>query len=168
MKFAVLKGEKDIADLATRLFEIKGRGSAEASKTAAAALIAANPHLKDLAKVPEGTLVVVPSLPGTPPPKTTQTTSGDSQFSEQAKLMLKELSAAFARSADSEEKAIAAATELLKSKEVKDFASQLPDAQDQVDKLNEALKNQLKDLKASTATQKDALTQLQSSLGRFQ
>src|SRR4029078_9841721 len=122
------------------------------------------PHLKDLAKLPEGTLVVVPNLPGTPSPKSTQTTGGDSQFSEQAKLMLKELSAAFARSSDNEEKAIAAATELLKSKEVKEFAAQLPDAQDQVDKLNEALKNQLKDLKASAATQKDAITQLQKSL----
>jgi ubiquinone biosynthesis protein Coq4 len=164
VKFAVLKGEKDVADLASRLFEMKGRGSAEAYKKAEAALIAANPHLKDLAKLPEGTLIVVPSLPGTPPSKSTQTTSGSSQFSEQAKLMLKELSAAFARSSDSEEKAIAAAMDLLKSKEVKDFVAQLPDAQDQADKLNEALKNQQKDLKASTATQKDALAQLQNSL----
>ena len=62
---------------------------------------------------------------------------------------------------------ITVATELLKSKEVKEFAAQLPEAQDQIDKLNEALKNQLKDLKTSTATQKEALAQLQNSLGRL-
>jgi hypothetical protein len=50
---------------------------------------------------------------------------------------------------------------------VKDFVARLPDAQDQADKLNEALKNQLKDLKSATATQKDALAQLQNSLEKF-
>ena len=167
MKFAVLKGEKDVADLAARLFEIKGRGSAEASKKAEAALIAANPHLKNLGKLPEGTLVVVPNLPGNPPARSAQASGGGSEFSEQAKLLLKELTTAMARSADDEEKAITVATELLKSKEVKEFAAQLPDAQDQIEKLNEALKNQLKDLKTSTATQKEALAQLQNSLGRL-
>ena len=79
MKFAVSKGEKELSELTARIFDIKGRGAAEAAKKAEAALLKANPHIADLTKIPEGTLIVIPDLTDNPPVKGTQTAalSGD-------------------------------------------------------------------------------------------
>jgi hypothetical protein len=60
MRFVMFKGEKTVVDLAKRLFVLKGRGSAEATKQAADALLNANPQLRDLTNVPPGSLVAVP------------------------------------------------------------------------------------------------------------
>jgi hypothetical protein len=60
MRFVMFKGEKSLNDLATRVFRIQGRGSQAATKQAAAALLTANPQLKDLSNVPVGSLIAVP------------------------------------------------------------------------------------------------------------
>jgi len=60
MRFVTNKGEKNVNELATRLFRIQGRGSQAATWYAADTLFRANPQLSDLSKVPEGTLVEVP------------------------------------------------------------------------------------------------------------
>ena len=60
MRFVIFKGEQTVVDLAKRLFNLKGRGSGEATKQAADALLKANPHLKDVSNVPPGSLVAVP------------------------------------------------------------------------------------------------------------
>jgi hypothetical protein len=56
---------------------------------------------------------------------------------------------------------------LLKSREIKEFVGQSPDAKEQVEKLSEALKNQAKEAKANAAAQKEALAQLQELLGKL-
>src|SRR5215216_3589445 len=65
MKFVTIKSETSLADLSREVFEIKGAKAAATSKNAQAALREANPHLADLKKVPAGTLVIVPDVPGT-------------------------------------------------------------------------------------------------------
>ncbi len=60
MRFAIFKGEKSVADLATRLFRVQGRGSQATMKQAAEALLKANPQLNDLSKVPVGSLIAIP------------------------------------------------------------------------------------------------------------
>jgi hypothetical protein len=60
MRFTTFKGEKTVNELATRLFRIQGRGSQAATKQATDALLAANPQLKDLSKLPAGSLIAVP------------------------------------------------------------------------------------------------------------
>jgi len=166
MKFAVSKGEKELSELTARIFDIKGRGAAEAAKKAEAALLKANPHLTDLTKIREGTLIVIPDLTDNPPVKGTQTAALSGELEEPLKLSLKELGGAFTRSANYEESAATAANELLKSREIKEFVGQSPDAKEQVGKLSEALKNQAKEAKANAAAQKEALAQLQELLGK--
>src|SRR5436189_5995906 len=60
MRFVVFKGEKSVTDLANRLFRIPGGSGQPAIKQAAAALLKANPQLKDISKVPIGSLIAIP------------------------------------------------------------------------------------------------------------
>ena len=60
MPFAVFKGEKNINELAARLYRIQGPASSPAVDKAAAALLQANPNLKDLGSVSAGSVIVVP------------------------------------------------------------------------------------------------------------
>jgi phage tail protein X len=198
MKFAVSKGEQELSELTARLFEIKGRGAAERAKKAEATLLKANPHLSDLAKVPdgtlivipdlpdnppvrapqtadiggiskipEGTLIVIPDLPDSPPVRAPQTADIGADIDEHLKFALKELSDAIGRSADSEEQIVAATTEALKSRELKDFARQSPELKAQLEQIADAAKNQLKQAKASAAAEKEALAQLQEAMGKL-
>jgi hypothetical protein len=164
MKFAISKGEKELAELTTRLYDIKGRGAAEAAKKAEAALLKANPHISDLSKIREGTLIVIPDAADVPPVRGAQTAPITADFDEALKLSIKELGSAFTRSAQAEESAAAETNELLKSREVKEFAAQSAEAKEQIEKLSEALKNQAKDAKADAAAEKEALKQLQEAL----
>jgi len=167
MKFAVSKGEKDISELTTRLYDIKGRGAAEAAKKAEAALLKANPHLRDLSNIREGTLIVIPDAGDTPPVKGAQAASMGADFDEPLKLSIKELGAVFTRAAQAEDSAAAEMSELLKSREAKEFVAQSPEAKEQVEKLSEALKSQAKEAKATAAAQKETLAQLQEMLNKL-
>lgn len=60
MNFAIFKGEKTITELVTRLYQVKGWGSAGAIKNLAQGLLQANPQLANLASVPVGTRISVP------------------------------------------------------------------------------------------------------------
>ena len=165
MKFAVSKGEKELSELTARIFDIKGRGAAEAAKKAEAALLKANPHITDLTKIPEGTLIVIPDLTDTPPVKGTQTAAPSADLDEPLKLSLKELGGAFTRSADFEKAPRRRRTSCSRAV-IKEFVGQSPDAKDQVEKLSEALKIQAKEAKANAAAQKEALAQLQELLAK--
>ncbi len=63
MKVARTQNEKSVGEIAARLYGIKP-GDARAAQ-AANALLAANPQLKDPAKLPAGTPVLVPEIAGT-------------------------------------------------------------------------------------------------------
>ena len=60
MRFALFKGEKNVTALINRLFSIQGRGAQAATQQAAAALLKANPQLKEVSKVPVGSLIAIP------------------------------------------------------------------------------------------------------------
>lgn len=60
MSFAIFNGEKNLAELAARLFQLRGTGSKTAIKQAGDALLRANPQLKDIGKLPVGSVIVVP------------------------------------------------------------------------------------------------------------
>jgi DNA repair exonuclease SbcCD ATPase subunit len=167
MKFAVSKSENELSELTARLFDIKGRGAAATAKSAEAALLKANPHITDIRKIPEGTLIMIPELPDNPPVRAAQTAGIEPTLSQHLKSALKELADAIDRSAASEEQAAAAANEALKSRELKDFAAQLPELKAQIDKISNAAKDQLKEVKAEAAAQKEALSQLQAALGKL-
>jgi hypothetical protein len=59
MPFAMFKGEKTIEALAARLFPPQGK-STKTTANQTAALLNANPQLKDLSKVPAGSILLIP------------------------------------------------------------------------------------------------------------
>jgi hypothetical protein len=61
MSFVVFKGERNIADVVSRAY---GELKASDRKRAEAALVRANPHLAEIKDVAEGSLIVVPRVPG--------------------------------------------------------------------------------------------------------
>src|SRR5574341_2036192 len=157
MKFAVSKGETELAELTARIFDIKGRGATETAKRAEAALIKANPHLRDLTKVKEGTLIVIPELPESPPLRGSQTAGVGAELDDQVKLAVKELDDVIGRSAASEEQAAAADSEALKDRELREFAARSPESKEQLERIADAIKNKPKETKATAAAQKEAL-----------
>lgn len=167
MKFAVSKGEKDVAEITTRLFDIKGKGAAETAKRTEAALLAANPHLSDLTKVPAGTIIVIPDLPDNPAVRAPQTAGIGAELGDHLKVAVNESTDVIGRSADSGEASVTATIEALKNRELRDFAAQSPELKEQLDKLGETAKASLKDVKAAATAQKEALAQLEEALKKM-
>src|ERR1700712_1273048 len=74
MQIITTKTPTTLTALTHQVFVIHGAKSTAATKAAQAALREANPHWGDQAKLPVGTLVIVPEFPGvfaTPPPPVT-------------------------------------------------------------------------------------------------
>ena len=61
MSFAIFKGETNLKDLVGRLFTISGKGSQTKADQAAKVLVQTNPQLKDLSKVPVGSVINIPA-----------------------------------------------------------------------------------------------------------
>jgi hypothetical protein len=167
MKFAVSKGEKDVAEITTRLFDIKGKGAAETAKRTQAALLAANPHLTDLSKVPAGTIIVIPDLPDNPSVRAPQTAGVGTELDSHLKIAVKESADVIGRSMVTSETAVNATLEALKNRELRDFAAQTPELKEQLDRIAEAAKASLKDAKAAATLEKEALAQLEEALGKL-
>jgi hypothetical protein len=62
MLLTTYQGEKDLPSLLDRLYQFR-RPSAAVQAAARAALLTANPHLRDLEQVPVGFVIVVPEIP---------------------------------------------------------------------------------------------------------
>ena len=90
-------------------------------------MLAANPHLKDLTKVPTGTTIVIPDLPDNPSVSAPQTAGVSAELDGNLKVALKESAGVIGRSVDTLETAVNATLEALKSRELRDFAAQTPE-----------------------------------------
>jgi hypothetical protein len=163
MRFAVSKGETNVAELTTRLFDIKGQGAAETAKRAEAALLAANPHLTHLTKVPPGTLIMIPSC-RTARRFALRHAGIRPELDDHLKIAVKESTDVIGRSAGVGEAAVATTLDALKDRELKDFAAQSPELKGQLDKIAEISKADLKEIKAAASAEKDAIAQLQEAL----
>jgi len=60
MGFDIFKGETSISDLVKRLFNLQEQSSDTAVKQLEDALLKANPQLKDISKVPTGSIITIP------------------------------------------------------------------------------------------------------------
>ncbi len=63
MQFALFKGEKNINDLASRLFHIEGPCLPAEANLAAQSLLQANPALANLSSLPVGSVITIPETP---------------------------------------------------------------------------------------------------------
>ena len=162
MRFAVSKGETNVAELTTRLFDIKGQGAAETAKRTEAALLAAKPT-----RVAPGTLIMIPDLPDSPAVRAPQTAGIRPELDDHLKIAVKESIEVIGRSAGLGEAAVAATLDALKDREFKDFAAQSPELKGQLDKIAEISKADLKEIKAAASAEKDAIAQLQEALSKL-
>jgi hypothetical protein len=173
MRFVIFKGEKNLNDLATRLFHLHGRGSQAATREAADALLKANPQLSDPSKVPVGSLISVPdSAPGMAP---AELAVGPSLVSSvTAQTVQAALDALQQRLADIETSATdqmnsgldrIQTTELKTAlKNASDLNPVLADRFPTLDGINKDTKSILKDAQATQDLRKQALTQLKAAV----
>jgi len=167
MKFVTTKTETSLAELGREVFEIKGARADTASKNAQAALREANPHIADLKKVPAGTLVVVPDVPGI------KTASAQSPGEVSAEMISRLRSALVAakriieKSAESQLQDAEATTSLAKDRELMALAKQTPELKERLSKIAEHAKLQSKEVAEDKQAQIQALGQLEKDLASF-
>lgn len=163
MKIVTVATETNLADLTRRVFAITGAKNAAAAKEAEAALLEANPLLRGMTRVPAGTLLVVPDVPGvsTAAPPTALVNPA---VLAQLKQALAAATTMLEQTAASETQAAQATLALTKSREVKSLAKEVPDLQTRLVHLADQTKTQLTQLEAAQATQRQGLALLASNL----
>lgn len=72
MRIATTRASEPVEELAARVYKFEGEASDAALRSASKALRDANPFLRKLSEVPEGTVVVVPELEKAAPARGTQ------------------------------------------------------------------------------------------------
>lgn len=166
MKFVTAKSETNFTDLVRRVFDLKGARASDLVKYAEAALRQANPHLRDVATVPAGTLVVVPDVPGVStagPPAALVSPDMVAQLQQAlaaAKIMLEQSTA-------SEVQAAQDTGALIKSRGVKGMVTEAPDLKARLVQIADQTKVQLKQLDTAKAAQLHGLEQLETNLAHL-
>jgi aspartate aminotransferase-like enzyme len=83
------------------------------------------------------------------------------------KIAVKESAEVIGKSVDARETAMNATIEALKNRELSDFVAQRPELKEQLARIGEAAKADLKDIKAAAAAQKEAMAQLEEALKKM-
>jgi hypothetical protein len=164
MKFVTIKTETSLPELSREVFEIKGTKTAAASKSSQAALREANPHIAHLTKVPKGTLVIVPDVPGL---KTSPAQSPGEVNAEMVKRLERVLAAArtvIEQSAAAQVQNADATASLVKNRELVALAKQTPDLKERLSEISDRAKIQTKQVADDKKAQIQALGQLEKNL----
>jgi len=164
MKFVTTKAETSLAELTREVFEIKGPKAAAAAKSAQAALRQANPHIAHLTKLPSGTLVIVPDVPGI---KTVSAQSLGGVSAEMIGHMKRALAAARAvieKSAASQLQDAEASASLAKSRELVGLAQQMPELKRRLSQIAERSEILAKQAADEKNAQVQALDRLEKDL----
>jgi hypothetical protein len=164
MKIITYQGERNLSELAKRMFSIRGQKAGELSRKAEAAILEANPRLKDLKNVPEGTLLVVPDVPGVAAGGADPGFTLGKEMVAQLRHALSGARAAIERSADSEVKQAKETTALVKSREIKDSVKGQPDLASRLPRIAEESNARVKDAESLKSARTQALDQLEKDL----
>lgn len=162
MRLASFEGERRISDLVGRLYRISGPRAAARAREAQRALLEANPHLRELRRVPEGALIVVPDVPEAEPA---------GQRPEAPRPALEALAEALARGAEAvtasvAEQATRAEQEAraLTAREIKAAARTAPGLEEALARAAAAAEERAKRARALRAESEQALAQLADDL----
>jgi hypothetical protein len=168
MKFARYQGEKKISEISERLMPAETKGIKGRKTEFEAALLRVNPHLRDLKKLIEGSLIVLPDdLESIPEHEFDPVMNASQALLHEMPRALEGLRAvldAQARQASQETKQ---SIDLLRSRQVKSQARQDKDFQKLVAKLDEDANARLKEIKARQKVHKQALAQASEDLKVF-
>lgn len=167
MRFVTYQREPTLSELAQRAFEIKGPKAKTLTAQAEAEILRANPHLRDLHKVAEGTLVLVPDVPGLKPGEIQRVPGLGSELVAHLNQALADAGAALERSAESEAKNAENTLTLIKSREMKEAIKQTPDLKDRLGKVADAAKARAQEAETTKKAGLAALAQLKKDLGNL-
>jgi hypothetical protein len=163
MRIARLSGEQNLLELVRALYDISGPQAARLSREAEAALLKANPHLRELGTRLGPAVIVVPDVTGTRPRPgrdVEPTTMPGRQLVDDTRRAVgelqKRLEAAGRRAAEEGKQTV----ELLQSREVKALAEKIPAVRDALPAIGEATKARLAELEALKAFQDQNLPEL--------
>lgn len=164
MKFITTKTETSLADLTRQVFDLKGSKPAVDSKQAQAALRAANPKLGNLAKLPAGTLVIVPDMPGVKAAPLPSLTGVSADVIAQLQQALAGAEAVLHQAVASQTQEAETSMSLVKNRAVINLVKQLPDLQPRLPQIAKQTKLQIKQLDSDKAAQLQGLAQLGKDL----
>lgn len=168
MRVTIYQGERQLSDLARRLFEIKGAKAKELTKEAEAALLRANPHLKDLKHVPEGTVLVVPDVPGVSPSREAAGLDiGTGQLADELRRVREAAQKAMESGIADLAQQGKTSLELQKSPELKKLGERDRTIPEQLTKIGVEAKRGLEEAKALAAVQEQTFIQLDKDLKEF-
>src|SRR5262245_537945 len=164
MKFVTIKNETTLADLSREVFESEGVKAAKAAKNAQAALRDANPHIAELKKLPAGTLVLVPDLPGMKEAPVESVGSVSAEMLKHLKRALVGAKAMIEKSAEAQLENAEATVSLSKDRELAALAKQTPELRERLSRVVERAKTQAKEVADNKKAQIQAISQLEKDL----
>ena len=168
MCFASFEGQPSVSELVDRIFDVPSQRASPLRKAAEQALRDANPQLAKLRKVPAGTPILVPEVPGVP------VIGEDRPSATPWDDLLKDLTKTLATTKDAvesslrrEEEAYERTTALLASREVRAAGRQDAELQAQIEEIAAAAKARLEESKTRAAEQIQGLAALTEDLEEF-
>jgi hypothetical protein len=169
MSFAIYKGEKNVTELAARLFKLRGSSSQAAVKQASDALLRANPQLKDISQVPIGSVVVVPpDAPAVSPDQSPAPANIVRAFAAaRAQQLLATLDSRLSDIDAQANDATNAILALAKTKEVKAAAANDPNLKANLPAIVKSSETRLKNLKGSQDSRTKAIAAVRKGLTQF-
>lgn len=165
MRFATLKGERSVSELAGRLFRLRGPGMGARAREVETALVRANPQLRDLERLPEGVMIVVPEIADVEPAEEARPVDvGASAVVGEVRRVLGDVRTALGAAAANHAAEATETLNLLKSRELKALAGTTPGLSERLPRIADAAHERLKEAKATQAFQEQALAQLERDL----
>ena len=164
MKFIATKTETSLAELAHEAFDIKGSKSAIKLKQAEAALRQANPQLGDLAKLPAGTLVIVPDVPGVHTAPLPSLTGPSADVIAQLELVLAGAKNVLRQAASSQAQESDTSSSLAKNRALVKIVEKIPSLQSRLPEVADAAKAETKQMADDEAAHLKGLAQLKKDL----
>jgi hypothetical protein len=165
MKITTYNGERNLTDLAHRLFEIKGAGAKTRTQEIEAALLAANPHLSDLKQVAEGTPIVIPSFEVEATPKESGSTAAT--LIRQIREQLDGLGKSLNDSVKQRAKELAATKEIMKDRDFKRLIKSTPGTAERLKQIAGNASDELEKLDQLKENQEKGMSQLEKDLDTF-
>lgn len=164
MQIITTKAPVTLTALTNKLFEIRGTKATAASKEAQAALRKANPQFGKLTKLPAGTLVVVPEMPGAE----TTTSQPASPVNENVAAEMKRALAAartlLKNSSANQTEEAESSLELVKDRNLADLVKETPELRNRLAQITEQSKRQLEQIEGESAEKLQGLAQLEKDL----
>jgi hypothetical protein len=166
MRFATFQAEQNLSELVHRLFRTRSAGSEAWTKEVETALLRANPHLRNLKKVPAGGLLIVPTISGVEPTAevlSVDDASGD--LVDEVNRTLGSVRRALLDSLDRQEEEANNERGMVKAPELQAVLEGNPELQKRLAQVAQAARTRIREVKERRAAYEDAFTQLEKDLG---